>query len=81
MLEVLAVCEMPQESEDAVHVSAVRTDVLLAGRKEQQVLDELDAHREDVQMSLDDQHGIQRSGDELLGAVGVSVRIDLLHGS
>lgn len=39
---------MPQESEDAVHVPAVRTDVLLAGRKEQQVLDELDTHREDV---------------------------------
>lgn len=45
------------------------------------MLDELVAQREDLRMSLDDQHGIQRSGDELLGAVGVSVRIDLLHGS
>ncbi|CBK25404.2 uncharacterized protein [Blastocystis hominis] len=54
LLEVLAVCAMPEGSGAAVHVSAVRTDVLLAGRKKQQVLDELDAHQEDLRVSLDD---------------------------
>lgn len=54
MLEVLAVCAVPKGSGAAVHVSAVRTDVLLAGRKKQQVLDELDAHQEDLRVSLDD---------------------------
>ena len=78
---MLAVCGVSEESDAAVYVLAVRTDVLLAERKQQQLLDQLDPEGEELRMSLDDQHGIQRSGDERVESVGVSVRIDLLHGS